>query len=131
MDKRYLPRKLFLFLLLAVLGDTIIVTSSRSNTGDDSRATASCPNGYDLTKCRIASGSKRDGTSVPKDLSHSCVARTGLNGNGVVVRCDIIKLQQADTAYLKDPISYLFVLYFKSKHFSQSQFILLCRYFSR
>ena len=125
MDKRDLPRKLFLFLLLTVLGDTIIVTSSRSRTGDDSLATARCPGGYDLTKCRTAEGSRRDGTTVPEDLSHSCVARAGKYGNGVVVSCDIIKLQQADTAYFKDPIPYLVVLYFESRHFCQSQFILL------
>ena len=98
MAVRVILRTLLIFLLLAIAAsdDYTTVTSSRSSTDDDDTATAKCPNGYHLTKCRIVSGSLTDGTKVPEDLSHSCVAQNGKTnvgyGDGVIVSYILINV---------------------------------------
>ena len=83
----------FLLLKKVASDEYKTVTSVRSGKGDDDKAIAKCPSGYYLIKCRIVSGSKRDGVTIPEDLSHSCIAQNAATGNGVVVSCSILQIQ--------------------------------------
>ena len=66
-------------------GQYKIVTSERSGTEDGDIVEAACSDGYLLVRCRNRGSAKFDGLRTPIDGSHSCLAKNGFGGDGVIV----------------------------------------------